>query len=188
MEYDMWTIAVGLSGAFGLGMCFALLGSIAVKLMPRMEIDEGKFGSLISAFMFSSLIFSLIIGVVMDSIGYGAVAIFGFIATSACIFMLANAKGHKAGLIACVCLGAGAMACSTVGNVLGTAVLADKFAGDMSAANNIVNIFFGLGLFITPLVVSFLFQKTSYEKSVSTLAVNCSDSCGLRGDRLVSSR
>lgn len=171
MEYNVWTIVVGLSGAFGLGMCFSLLGSIAVKLMPRLEIDEGKFGSMISAFMFSCLVFSLIVGVVMDSVGFGAVAVFGFIAASACIFLLANAKGNQAGIIACVLLGAGAMACSTVGNVLGTSVLADKLGGDYSAANNLVNVFFGLGLFITPLLVSFLFQKTSYEKSVSALAV-----------------
>ncbi|MCJ7730376.1 MAG: hypothetical protein MUO27_10940, partial [Sedimentisphaerales bacterium] len=38
-------------------------------------------------------------------------------------------------------------------------------------ASNLGNAFFGLGLFVTPLVVSFLFRKTSYENAVSALAV-----------------
>jgi len=74
--------AVALLSVFGLGMCFALLGSISVKLMPRLKIDQGKFGSLISAFMFACLVASLIVGVVTDSVGYKPVAIFGFVTTS----------------------------------------------------------------------------------------------------------
>jgi len=70
---------VALSCVFGLGMCFSLLGSISVKLMPRLKIDQGKFGSLISVFMFTCLIVSLIMGVITDSLGYKPVAIFGFV-------------------------------------------------------------------------------------------------------------
>jgi len=33
---------VALLCVFGLGMCFSLLGSISVKLMPRLKIDKGK--------------------------------------------------------------------------------------------------------------------------------------------------
>jgi fucose permease len=40
-----------------------------------------------------------------------------------------------------------------------------------AAASNLGNVFFGLGLFLTPLIVSFLFRKTSYENAVSSLAV-----------------
>ena len=39
---------VALMCVFGLGMCFSILGSISVKLMPRLKIDQGKFGTLIS--------------------------------------------------------------------------------------------------------------------------------------------
>ena len=70
-------IAVALLSSFGLGMCFSLLGSISVKLMPRLNIDKGKFGSLISAFMFTCLVASLILGVSIDKIGYKPVAVFG---------------------------------------------------------------------------------------------------------------
>ncbi len=162
-------VLVALSGVFGLGMCFSLLGSISVKLMPRLNIDQGKFGSMISAFMFACLVASLIVGVVTDKIGYQPVAIFGFVATAICIFVFANAKTYNAAIVPCVLLGFGAMALNTVGNTLIPQVL---FGGEnLAAAQNLGNVFFGLGLFLTPLIVSFLFRKTTYEKAVSALGV-----------------
>ncbi len=160
---------VALLCVFGLGMCFSLLGSISVKLMPRLKIDQGKFGSLISAFMFTCLIASLITGVVVDKIGYRPVATFGFIATAACIFMLARGKTYGMALLPCLLLGFGAMALNTAGNTLIPKVLFD--GENPAAALNLGNVFFGLGLFVTPLIVSFLFRKTTYEKAVSTLAI-----------------
>ena len=160
---------VALLCVFGLGMCFSLLGSISVKLMPRLKIDQGKFGSLISVFMFTCLVASLIVGVTIDKIGYKPVAIFGFIATALCIFLLARGKTYAMAVVPCLLLGFGAMALNTAGNVMGPRVL---FEGENpAAASNLINVFFGLGLFLTPLIVSFLFRKTSYENSVSALGV-----------------
>lgn len=171
MEQNVWTVVLGLSGAFGLGMCFASLGSIAVKLMPRMEMDQAKFGSLVSTFMFSCLIASLAVGAGMDALGYKLVAIIGFLAAGISLMMLANAKSPNAAMIAGVLLGIGAMACNTTGNVLGTAAVQSAFGWGPAAANNLVNVFFGLGLFLMPFMVSFLFQKTSYEKAISSLGI-----------------
>lgn len=159
---------VALLCVFGLGMCFSLLGSISVKLMPRLKIDQGKFGSLISAFMFTCLIASLIMGVTIDKIGYKPVAIFGFVLTALCIFILARGKTYGTVVLPCLLLGFGAMALNTAGNTLIPVVL---FEGkNPAAASNLGNVFFGLGLFLTPLIVSFLFRKTSYENAVSALA------------------
>ena len=160
---------VALLCVFGLGMCFSLLGSISVKLMPRLKIDQGRFGSLISAFMLACLIASLITGVVVDKIGYKPVAIFGFIATAVCILILARGQTYGIVVLPCLLLGFGAMALNTAGNTLIPVVL---FGGkNPAAASNLGNVFFGLGLFVTPLVVSFLFRKTTYEKAISVLAL-----------------
>ena len=151
-----------------LGTCFSLLGSISVKLMPRLNIDKGRFGTLISVFMSACLVLSLVMGVVCDKVGYKPVAIFGFVMTAFCIFMLARAKTYGAVLGVCTLLGFGAMALNTAGNTLIPVVL---FEGkNPAAASNLGNVFFGVGLFITPLLVSVLFRKTSYEKSLSVLA------------------
>ena len=162
-------IVVALLCVFGLGICFSLLGSISVKLMPRLKIDQGKFGSLIFVFMLTCLVASLIVGVVIDKIGYKPVAIFGFVLTALCIFLLAHGKTYGMVLWPCLLLGFGAMALNTVGNTLIPKVL---FGGENpAAASNLGNVFFGLGLFLTPLIVSFLFRKISYENAVSALAV-----------------
>jgi fucose permease len=161
--------AVALLSVFGLGMCFSLLGSISIKLMPRIKMDQSKFGSLISAFMFTCLVASLLMGVITDSVGYKPVAVFGFVLTAVCIFILANAKSYKAVLLPCILLGFGAMALNTAGNTLIPVVL---YGGENpAAASNLGNVFFGIGLFLTPFVVSFLFKKTTYEKAVSALGV-----------------
>ena len=160
---------VALSCVFGLGMCFSLFGSIGVKLMPKLALDRGRFGTLISTFMFTCLVMSLIIGVITDKIGYKPVAIFGFLATSLCIFLLARSRTYASTVPCCFLLGCGAMALNTAGNTIIPAVL---FGGkNPAAASNLGNVFFGLGLFLTPLIVSYLFRKTTYEKAVSLLGV-----------------
>ena len=159
---------VALAGVFGLGMCFALLGSVSVKLMPRLNIDQGKFGTLVSIFMFSCLVASLIMGVLVDTVGFKIVGVGGFLATAACIFLLARGKNFGAAAVACLLLGFGAMALNTIGNgLLGTVLFGGKNSG---AAFNIGNVFFGLGLFIAPFLISFLLRKTTFEKALTVLA------------------
>jgi len=160
---------VALAGVFGLGMCFALLGSVSVKLMPRLKIDQGKFGTLVSLFMFTCLIASLIMGVLVDSVGFKVVGIGGFIATAICIFLLARGKTFGAAAVACLLLGFGAMALNTIGNGLLPKVL---FGGaNAGAAFNIGNIFFGLGLFVAPFLISFLLRKTTFENAIMILGM-----------------
>ena len=161
--------AVAILCVFGLGMCLTLLGSISVKLMPRLKIDKGKFGSLISTFMFSCVVASLIIGVVIDKIGYKRVAVFGFAATALCILLLAQGKTFVMAAVACILLGFGAMALNTAGNTLIPMVL---FEGqNPAAASNLGNVSTCLGLFLSPMLVSLLLKRTSYEKTVSVLGL-----------------
>jgi fucose permease len=164
----MVTIAA-VSCVFGLGMCFALLGSIGVKLMPRLGIDRGRFGTLISVLMTTSLIASLIMGMITDKIGFEPVAVFGFLATSLSLFVLGRSRTFASAAATCVLLGLGAMALNTAGNTLIPIVL---FGGaNPAAASNLGNVFFGLGLFLTPMAVSFLFRKISYANSLAFLGV-----------------
>ena len=160
---------VALMCVFGLGMCFSLLGSISVKLMPRLKIDTGKFGTLISSLMITCVVASVVVGILIDSFGHKPFAIIGFIVTAFCILLMARAKTYGPVLAACLLLGVGAMCLNNVGNTLLPHVL---FGGErISAALNLGNVFFGLGLFLTPLVVSFLFRRTSYENAISVLGV-----------------
>ena len=160
---------VALFCVFGLGMCFSMLGSISVKLMPRLKIDTGRFGTLISGLMITCVVASVVVGVLIDSLGHKPFAIIGFIVTAFCFMVIARAKTYGPVLAACLLLGVGAMCLNNVGNTLMPHVL---FGGkNAPAALNLGNVCFGLGLFITPFIVSFLFRKTSYENAISVLAL-----------------
>ena len=160
---------VALLGSFGLGMCFALLGAISVKLTPRLHIDRARFGTLIAGFMGSCLVASLMIGVITDRLGYKPVAVFGFSLSALCMFMLARGRSYTAVFATCLLFGFGAMAINTAANTLIPIVF---FEGkNPAAASNLGNVAFGVGLLLAPLIVSFLFRKTSYENTVSVLAV-----------------
>jgi MFS family permease len=149
-------------------MCFTLLGAISVKLMPRLKIDHAGFGWLISTFMFSCLVAVLIIGVTIDKIGHKPIAIAGFLITGLCILAMAYGTSYKIALAACMFLGFGAMSLNSVGNTLIPHVL---FGGEnQTAALNLGNVSTCLGLFLSPMIVSFLFRKTSYQKAVAALA------------------
>ncbi len=161
--------AVALFCSFGLGVCFSLLGSLSVKLMPRLKIDQAKFGSLVTAFMSACLVASLLIGVVTDRLGYRPVAIFGFAMTAVCIFLFARAKSYGAVFFACLLFGFGAMALNVGANTLLPHVLFD--GKREMAALNLGNVSFGVGLLLAPLLLSFLFRKLSYEAAVTVLAV-----------------
>jgi fucose permease len=161
--------AVALLCVFGLGVCFSLLGAISVKLMPRLGIDQGRFGSLITLFMTSCLGASLVMGVVTDTLGYRPVAIFGFVVSALSVLVLARSRTYFAVASACLLLGLGAMALNTAGNTLIPRVL---YGGEnQAAASNLGNVFFGVGLLLAPLTLSYLFRKTSYQNAVSALAL-----------------
>ena len=162
---------VAVLSVFGLGMSFALLGSVSVKLMPRLKIDQGGFGTLISGFMFTCLIASLVVGVAIDKLGYQVVAIVGFVALGVAILVIARMATFGATMAACILLGIAAMCVNTAGNVLGPMVILFDGKTDAGRASNFLNVFFGLGLFLFPLACSFLFRVTTYENSLSAIGV-----------------
>lgn len=162
---------VALLSVFGLGMSFALLGSISVKLMPRLKIDQGGFGTLISGFMFTCLIASLVVGVAIDKVGYQIIAIIGFVALGLAILIIARMATFGSTMAACILLGIAAMCVNTAGNTLGPMVILFDGKIDAGRASNFLNVFFGLGLFLFPLACSFLFRATSYENALSVIGL-----------------
>jgi fucose permease len=168
---DKKTAVVALMAVFSLAICFIILGSISVELMQALKIDEAQFGSLVMALFLTSCIVQLIIGPMVDKLGYKPIAITGFLVTSASLFLLAYAPNYSSAMFACILLGVGAMSCNTVGNTLIPVVL---FEGkDPARASNLGNAFFGLGYVLTPWLLT-LFLKVlglSYVASVSIIGV-----------------
>jgi fucose permease len=168
---DKRTAVVALMAVFSLAICFIILGSISVELMAALAIDEAQFGSLVMALFLTCCLVQLIIGPLVDKLGYKPIAIMGFLVTSASLFLLAYASSYSLALLACILLGIGAMSCNTVGNTLIPVIL---FEGkDPARASNLGNAFFGLGYVLTPWLLT-LFLKLlglSYVASVSIIGV-----------------
>lgn len=165
---------VALLSVFGLGIAFSIIGAVKLELAKRLQIDDAKVGGLISALMFTSVFMVLLIGPLVDSLGYKPIAIVGFILTAVCLYMLASAKSYPSALLACLLLGIGAMCINTVGNTLVSKVFftGDPAAGinpNPAAALNLGNTFFGLGAFITPFLIGLLLKRLGYSTTVSII-------------------
>jgi fucose permease len=160
-------VMTAFSGVFALGVMFSILGSIKLKLAEQLNIDDAQVGRLISALMFSSMIFLLLIGPLTDLLGFKLIALVGFGAGAVCVWMLASATTFNTAFIACLLLGGAAMCVNTVGNTLGPNVL---FGGENpAAASNLLNVFFGIGAFITPLIVVALLKTMGYKATVGLI-------------------
>lgn len=165
------TAIVALMSVFTLAICFIILGSISSELMIALNIDSGKFGSLVMGLFLTSCIVQLFIGPLVDKYGYKSLAIFGFSITATSMFLLAFAGTFYAALLACVLMGFGAMALNTVGNTLIPVVL---FEGkDPARASNFGNGFFGLGYVLTPLLIVFILKTLhlSYTEALIIIGI-----------------
>lgn len=161
------TPIVSFAGVFALGIIFAVLGSVKLRLAEILQVDDAQYGRLISTLMFASMIAVLIIGPLQDLIGYMPIGVVGFVAGGICLWILASAKSYGIALVACALLGIGAMCANTIGNTLGPTVL---FDGDNpAAASNWLNVFFGIGAFITPVIIGKVMGKLGYQKTVSII-------------------
>ncbi len=155
------------SGVFALGAIFAIFGSIKLKLQEQLKIDDAKASQLISAMMFSCLVFSLVIGALTPALGFKVVGLMGFAAGAICVGLLAVAPSYGAALGAFLALGFAAMCVNTVGNTLGPMVL---FKDSPATASNLLNVFFGVGSFLTPLIIGNLIGKAGYKATLGIIA------------------
>ena len=91
----------------------------------------------------------------------------GFAAGAVCVVLLAAAPSYGTAMLAFLALGFAAMCVNTVGNTLGPMVL---FPGNPAKANNLMNVFFGLGSLLTPLIIGTLIVKAGYKATLGVIA------------------
>jgi fucose permease len=157
------------SGVFALGVIFAIFGSVKLKLQEQLKIDDAKASRLISSLMFSCLVFSLLIGALTPTLGFRNVGLMGFAAGALCVWLLAATPTYAGALTAFIALGFAAMCVNTVGNTLGPQVLFD--GKNPAAASNLMNVFFGVGSFLTPLIIGNLIGKAGYKVTLCIIGL-----------------
>jgi fucose permease len=161
---------VAMSSVFGLAVSMFLLGSIKIRLTEQLGINDAQMGKVFSVYNFSNLICVLAAGIVCDMLGFKTVAIIGFAAGAAAIFLVGQSKSYSMLIVACLCLGVGSMFMNTAGNtLLGNSEI---LYADAGRSANMGNVFFGLGAFFIPFITALFFKKgMSLATSLTIIAV-----------------
>src|SRR5687767_1520472 len=154
------------------GMCHALLGSVKVPLARKLNIDEARVGGLVSVFGFTLIPMVLAAGFLVDALGKQAVLSGGFVLLAVSLIMLSRLRAYPAALAAVLVLGTGWSALVNVLNVTSPPAFLkpEEIATRMAYAMNMGDFVFGLGAFVTPLLVAFLIRTLRLERAFLVLA------------------
>lgn len=154
------------------GMCHALLGSVKVPLAKKLEIDEARVGGLVSVFGFTLIPMVLAAGFLVDALGKQAVLGGGFVLLIISMVLLARLKSYPLALVAVLLLGTGWSALVNVLNVTSPPAFLppEEIKSRMSYAMNMGDFVFGMGAFLTPILVAVLVRKLKLSTTLLVLA------------------
>jgi len=155
---------------FVYGMVSSMLGTINPGLANEFHLNNVQTGYLALAQGLGFLIASVSGGALMDNKGKKIGLLLGLGLESASLFLLANAPGYSAIIVAMVGMGIGAGIILTGANALGSDVSESKRA----AVLNFLNVFVGLGGLATPFVAGNLLSgdaiRVAYAGAIITSA------------------
>jgi len=156
------TSIVALAGLFSVGITASILGAFKLELTKSLDIDNAKIGILVSTLTFTSVIMSLLLGVLIDMTGYRFVALAGFLFTSAAVYLLVSARRYSVAVFGCVILGIGGMSLNSFGSTLITEVL---FGGNsQSLALTVGHAVGSVGAMSIPLVMGLLLVALGFKR------------------------
>lgn len=157
------------------GMCHALLGSVKVPLAQKMQIDEARVGGLVSVFGVTLIPMVFAAGFLVDLIGVSgkqAVIGGGFLIVIVSLITLSRLKTYRVALLAVLLLGVGWSALVNVLNVTSPPAFLppEETQSRISYAMNMGDFIFGMGAFLTPLLVVALTRWMKFEAVFLLLA------------------
>ncbi|CAN5246422.1 MFS transporter [soil metagenome] len=154
-------------GAFVFGIVLALIGSLKLTLVRKLELRETHVGALLSVLNLSLLPTVLIAGLLLDNFGARIVMLIGSLGTAAGLYFAGLSKSLTQTAGSILVVGAGS-AFLSVGSVvlMETAFYPDHIA----ASQNLGNVFFGLGALLTPPFLELLLERISYRRALTILA------------------
>ncbi len=154
------------------GMCHALLGSIKVPLARKLGIDEARVGGLVSVFGFTLIPMVLAAGFLVDRFGKQAILSGGFVLLFASLLLLSRLRSYRTALLAVLVLGTGWSALVNVLNVTSPPAFLppEDIPRRMAYAMNMGDFIFGMGAFVTPMLVAVLIRALRLEQTFPVLA------------------
>lgn len=155
----------GIFSVFVFGMMIALLGSIKLKLAPRIQADDAQFGKIVAVFQWTMVFMAIIGGMAIDNFGHRSIIMAGMLLSAAAIFLIGRGTSIGGVMGACVLLGIGGQFVNLGGNTLIPNLFKDPAAG-----SNLGNTFFGLGALLVPIITASLFQRLGYGAALTAVA------------------
>jgi fucose permease len=140
---------------FVYGMTAATLGTILPNLSERFHLTPSQNGTIAFAQALGLILASLAVGPLLDAEGKKVGLVLGLACISIALLALPRSRGHRSILFLLFLLGVGGGIVITGANALASDV------GEVHRAStlNLVNLFFGLGGFVTPFIAANLFAK-----------------------------
>jgi fucose permease len=147
-------------------MVIVIPGSIKLRLVDRIGIDDGQVGRVLTLWQITTLVLTLGIGPILDRLGHRGVLACGFVLVATALWRFAVAERLSGVFAAAALLGAGGSCLNTAGNTL----LPLLNPSNPASASNLGNVFFGLGAFVVPFVIAYLFERLRYTRAIAVLA------------------
>lgn len=154
------------------GVCHALLGSVKVPLARKLGIDEARVGGLVSVFGFTVSPIVLAAGFLVDALGKQAVLAGGFVLLIVSLALLSRLRNYPTALVAVLALGTGWSALVNVLNVTSPPAFLppEETTTRLAYAMNLGDFIFGMGAFLTPILVAVLIPRLRLEGTFLVLA------------------
>jgi FHS family glucose/mannose:H+ symporter-like MFS transporter len=155
------------AGMFLFGICLITLGSVAMLLREKLQLDEISAGTLFSILPLGILAGSLLFGPIADKYGYK------ILLSVCCVFMFAGFEGiafsPSTGILKIFIflfgIGGGAINGST------NSLVADISDKDKGAGLSLLGVFFGIGALGMPLISGILDEFYGFETILSSVGI-----------------
>lgn len=164
LTYLQWFLVVGLPL---MGVVYAFLGAIKLPLTDRLKLDEGKVGGLVAGFGMMVGPTILLCGFLADAFGRKYVFLTGAVLVVVALLVLSSTKSYRGALVGVLLLGAGWSATINVANVL---MLEAGDPAKVTQRMQFTDFLFGLGAFLTPMILGALLARTGFSGAVRFLA------------------
>jgi fucose permease len=161
--------AVCISGAFVVGMVFALLPSLRGPLSKRQGLDEAQINGLFTALSLALIPMMFLSGALCDVLSPRIVLIAGGLLTAAALLFLPTRPSYFATLFSVLAIGLGGACISAATIVLMPLAFFGKNT-DLAASLNLGNVFFGLGALVTPALIDLMMRGLDLRRTLGIVA------------------